>query len=91
MKLWELAGNSTQIGKIDNILFRDTNDYGSKIGEQPVLISEKWYVWHINDSGFTHIGKLEGSNRKSFVGIVINPIGIIELLKGNKYPVNYPE
>jgi hypothetical protein len=28
---------------------------------------------------------------EAYVGLVINPKGIVELLKGNKYPENYPE
>jgi hypothetical protein len=90
MKLWESIGNSHEIGNTTQILFRDTNDYGSYIGGEPIKISQNWYVWRINDKDFTHVGKLEGENRKAYIGIVINPLGIIELLKGNKYPVNYP-
>lgn len=91
MNFWKKIGNSSKIGKIDRILFRDTNDYGSKIGGEPIRISENWHVWHINDKHFTTVGKLEGENRKSYNGLVINPLGIIELLKGNKYPINYPD
>jgi hypothetical protein len=91
MNLWEKSGNIKNIGKLDHILFRDTNDYGSKAGEKSIKISNNWYVWHINDKDFIRVGKLEGENRKAEIGIVINPLGIIELLKGNKYPVNYPD
>ncbi len=91
MNFWEKAGNITEIGNTKDILFRDTNDYGTKAGEEPIKISNNWYVWRINDKDFTRVGKLEGENRKAEIGIVINPLGIIELLKGNKYPVNYPE
>jgi hypothetical protein len=90
MKLWERVGNYKVVGNTTDILFKDTNDYGAKTGEEPIKISHKWYVWRINDSDFTRVGKLEGVNRKAFIGIVINPLGIIELLKGNKYPINYP-
>jgi hypothetical protein len=91
MNFWESVGNIYEIGSITDILFRDTNDYGSKIGEDPINISNKWYVWRIGDKNFNRVGKLEGENRKAYIGIVMNPLGIIELLKGNKYPVNYPE
>jgi len=90
MKLWESVGNSDEIGNTTQILFRDTNDYGSKVGKEPIKISQNWYVWRINDKDFTRVGKLEGENRKAYIGIVMNPLGILELLKGNKYPVNYP-
>jgi hypothetical protein len=88
MNFWECVGNISDIGDITNILFRDANDYGSKPGEQ-IKVSHKWHIWRINDKNFTNVGTLEGENRKAYVGLVINPLGIIELLKGNKYPVNY--
>lgn len=91
MNLWKSIGNIAEIGNINDILFRDTNDYGAKIGEETIQVSHRWYVWHINDSDFTRVGKLEGENRKAYIGIVMNPLGIIELLKGNNYPVNYPK
>jgi len=91
MNLWEKVGNTTEIGNTTQILFKDTNDYGSKVGEEPIRISRNWYVWRVNDKDFTRVGKLEGENRKAYTGIVMNPLGIIELLKGNKYPINYPD
>ncbi len=91
MNLWEKVGNTIEIGNSTEIRFRDTNDYGSKIGEDPIRISQNWYVWRVNDKDFTRVGKLEGENRKAYIGIIINPLGFIELLKGNKYPINYPD
>lgn len=91
MKLWNKVGNTTEIGDITQILFKDTNDYGVWVDGEPIKISTKWYIWKINDKDFTKVGKLEGDNRNAYVGIVINPLGIIELLKGNKYPINYPD
>lgn len=90
MNLWERVGNIAEIGDTTNILFRDTSDYGSKVGEESIKVSQKWYVWYINDKDFTRVGKLEKQYQHSFVGIVINPLGIIELLKGNRYPIFYP-
>jgi hypothetical protein len=91
MNLWEKIGNTLTIGDTKQILFRDTNDYGSKVGEEPIRISHNWYVWHINDYNTTRIGKLEGQYKDAYMGLVINPLGIIELLNGNKYPINYPD
>jgi len=91
MSIWECIGNIAEIGNTNDILFRDTADYGTKVGEEPIKVSNKWYMWYINDKDFTRVGKLESENRKAYTGIVMNPLGIIELLKGNKYPVNYPE
>lgn len=91
MGYWQKVGNVAEIGVTNNILFRDTNDYGTIKGGKPVSISNQWYIWHINDKNFTRVGKLEGENRNSYIGIVINPLGIIKLLKGEKYPINYPD
>lgn len=89
MKLWEKVDNTIDIGNLTEVLFRESEDYGTKPGENPVLLSHHWYVWKINRS-FTRVGKLEGPNKKAYIGLVFNPYGIIELLKGNKYPVSYP-
>lgn len=90
MGFWEKVGNVTDVGKIDHILFRDTNDAGSKPGEQ-VKVSNKWYVWHINDNDFTRVGKLEGENRKAEIGIVISPDSIVHRMQTGKYDFVYPE
>ena len=89
MNLWEKSGNIENLGKLDHILFRDTNDCGSKPGEQ-VKVSQKWYVWHINDKDFTRVGKLEGENRKAEIGIVVNPYDIVDRIKTGKYNFFYP-
>jgi len=91
MNLWKKVGNTNEVGNTTDILFRDTNDYGSKVGEKPIRVSQNWHVWRINDKDFTRIGKLDGENKKAYIGIVMNPLGIMEILKGNKYPVNYPD
>ena len=52
---WDKYNKTTEIGKIDHILFRDTNDYGYKAGDEPIKISNNWYVWKINDEKFTEL------------------------------------
>ena len=91
MNLWKKEGNTPNIGKLDHIVFKDTNDYGIKLGDMPVKTSNNWHIWRINDQNFTRVGKLEGDDRKAYIGLVINPRGIIELLNGHKYPPNYPD
>jgi hypothetical protein len=91
MNFWEFVGNIKEIGSTTDILFRATDDYAWKDGEGPIKVSKKWHIWHINDNDFTRVGSLKGENRKANIGMVINPLGIIELLKGNKYPINYPD
>lgn len=89
MNLWERIGNNAEIGSTRDILFRDTNDYGSKPGEQ-LKVSPKWYVWRIGDADFTLIGKLEGENIKAEIGIVVNPYDIVDRIKTGKYNFFYP-
>src|SRR5471030_634572 len=60
MGLWKKEGNVNNIGKIDQILFRDTTEYGTKPGDEPIRISNKWYVWKIGDKDFKRVGKLQG-------------------------------
>lgn len=90
MGYWESVGNISDVGKIDHILVRDTNDVGSKPGEQ-IKISCKWYVWKINDNDFTRVGKLEGENRKAEIGIVISPDSIVHRMQTGKYDFVYPD
>jgi hypothetical protein len=89
LQFWEKVGNISDVGKVD-VLFRHTNDFVKRLQDEPVKISSNWYVWKVNEN-IRQIGKLEGPYKNSFVGLVINPYGIIELLKGNKYPPDYPD
>lgn len=89
MGFWDKVGNVTDVGKTTHILFRDTNDAGSKPGEQ-VKVSSKWYVWRINDNNFTRVGKLKGENRKAEIGIVISPDSIVHRMQTGEYDFVYP-
>lgn len=89
MNLWEKIGNIPDVGQIDHILFRGSSDSGSKPGEQ-IKVSDRWYVWRINDKDFTRVGKLEGENRKAEIGLVVNPYDVVERLKTGKYSFFYP-
>jgi hypothetical protein len=80
--VWKKLGKSDDIGNISHILFRDTNDYGEK---ERIEISDKWYVWHIGDSDFTRVGKLEGENRNAEIGLVINPASIVHRMQTGEY------
>jgi hypothetical protein len=82
---WEKVGMVSDIGTLNHILFRDTNDYGRAPGEEPVKISNRWYVWHIGDPDFTRVGKLEGENRKAEIGMVINPESIVHRIRTGEY------
>lgn len=88
--LWEKVGNIPFKGSVD-VLFRDTNDAGHALGEEPVKISHKWYVWKINDKDFTRVGNLTGENRKAEIGVVIPPYLIVERIITGKYSFVYPD
>ena len=86
---WEKVGNIDDVGDATNIVFRDTNDYGSSPGKQ-VKVSHNWYVWKINDIGFTRVGKLIGENQSAEIGIVISPDSIVYRMQYGEYDFVYP-
>jgi hypothetical protein len=86
MKLgfWKKAGKAPVIGEID-VIFRDSKDHG----ENKVAISDRWYVWRINED-FRYVGKLKGENRKAEIGLVIAPFKIVERVRTGDYNMYYP-
>ncbi len=90
MNLWEKVGNTVEVGNTTHILFRGTNDYGELVGGEPIKMSEKWYVWNINEK-FKDVGKLTGENRKAEIGVVINPASIVHRIRTGKYDFFYPD
>lgn len=91
LSFWEKVGNSPELGAFNHILFRNTNDYGIKAGQEPVKVSNDWYVWKINDTQFTRVGKLEGDNTKAEIGLVFNPRSIVNRMKTGEYGGSYPD
>jgi len=89
MNLWEKVGHAPNVGDLD-VVFKDTEDYGTKLGEEPVKVSTNWHIWRLNED-FQFVGKLEGEYTKAFIGLVFNPYGLLELLRGKKYPPFYPD
>ncbi len=81
---WEKVGKSVDIGRLDHILFRDTEDYGHAAGEEPILVSSNWYTWRVGGP-FTDVGKLEAENRMAEIGLVINPESIIHRMRTGEY------
>jgi hypothetical protein len=88
MGVWEKIGKVPFDGEV-NALFRGTNDYGHKLGEEPVKLSSNWYVWKINEE-FRRVGKLEGDNQKSEIGVVVNPFDIVHRMRTGEYDFVYP-
>jgi hypothetical protein len=77
---WEKIGNCPDIGEINHILFRDTNDYGNP----QIQISQDWWIWKINEEQ-QRVGKLLGENQKAEIGLVINPESIVHRIRTGKY------
>jgi hypothetical protein len=89
--IFKKAGSMPVIDCMDKIIFRTTSDYGTKIGELPILKTNNWKFWNLEDNEINKFRMLKVDDYDStHIGIVFNPSGILELLKGNKYPVNYP-
>lgn len=89
MGVWQKVGKAPIEGEID-VLFRSTNDYGRKPDEAPVKISHNWYVWRINEES-RRVGKLEGENQKSEIGMVMNPLSVVHRIRTGEYNLpNYP-
>ena len=89
--LWKKVGNTNDVGEVHHILFRGTSDSGTKRGVEPIKVSEKWYVWRINDRDFTRVGRLIGEKRKAEIGVVVNTFDIIDRIQTGKYKFVYPE
>ena len=87
---WEKAGHIKEVGSLNHILFRDTNDCVCKIGEEPIKVSHNWYVWKINEE-FRDVGKLIDENRKAEIGLVINPESIVHRMRTGVYDGFYPD
>jgi hypothetical protein len=88
MDLWSKAGHAGIHGAV-NVLFRDTNDYGTIPGKEPIRVSHNWYVWRIGEP-FRHVGSLEGENRSAEIGIVASPENIVERMRSGRYLFTYP-
>lgn len=84
---WKKIGNTKELGNITRILFRDSNDYGLFPCQK--IISDRWYIWHINDEKFTYVGKLIGENRNAEIGLIINPESIVYRMKTGIYDFRY--
>lgn len=90
MRLWEKVGNVKNVGNTAQILFRGTSDYGVWVGDEPIKVSEKWYVWRVNEP-FMDVGKLLGEKRNAEIGVIVNPHDIVERIITGKYSFFYPE
>ena len=84
---WEKVGKVTDVGK-NEVLFRSTNDYGHILGEEPIKISKKWWVWKVNEER-RYVGILAGEDTKAEIGLVISPDSIVHRMKIGDYDFAY--
>lgn len=82
---WEKVGNVGDVGKISNMLFRDSSDYGNP----EIKTSYNWWVWRVNEKQES-VGKLEGENRNAEIGIVIPAASILYRMRTGEYNFVYP-
>ena len=88
---WDKVGSAKDVGAIDHILFRDTSVNDLRSSNTPWKpIVDGWFVWRINDTKFTQVGKLVGENRNAEIGIVVNPYDVVERMKTGKFSFKYP-
>jgi hypothetical protein len=88
MGLWEKIGKISEVGMVD-ILFRQSEDRRVKSGEKMIEVSEKWWVWKINEK-MKYVGKLEKASGKTENGAVKNPIDVVERMRTGKYKYKEP-
>jgi len=65
LSLWEKVGSIADVGDTSHILFRDTRDWAREPGEEPIQISHRWYVWHINDKKFYRCWEIRRRKQES--------------------------
>jgi len=90
MNFWEKVGSIKEVGMLNHILFRGTTDYGHKVGEEPIRISNNWYVWNINEK-FRDVGKLTGENRMAEIGVIMDAESIVHRMRTGVYDGFYPD
>jgi hypothetical protein len=90
-KLWEKIGDIPLNKSLVNPIFRDSIDYGYKKGEERKEISSNWRIWSMGDNEFIKKNKLTENEKRSGIGLIINPLGVIKMMSGEKYPPLYPE
>jgi len=89
MGVWEKFGNISVLGPME-VMFRCSNDYGSRPGEQ-VEVSENWRIWKIGDDDFTRVGALKGENQTAEIGVVVAPIDVLTRMETGQYSFRYPK
>lgn len=82
---WVKIGNSTNVGNINSILFKDSSDWGNP----KINISERWWIWKPNEESI-YVGKLKGEHRQAEPGHVFLPERIVRRMLTGEYGGVYP-
>ena len=87
---WKKVGNCSVVGNLNSIFFRVSGDSGLKLGQEPVKVSQKWYVWKLGDDKIVPVGKLEGVYKHAELGVVVPAYMIMHRMITGKYKFAYP-
>jgi len=82
--LWDKVGNTQEIGCIENIIFKDKNDYTR------TDIQNDWWFWRINGNHID-VNELIGEYKNAYLGLVFQPERIMHKLKTGSYPGVYAQ
>ena len=83
--LWYKVGKSSELGDVESILFRKSEDYAFSKEEK----SYDWYIWHIAQPTQS-IGELTDKYKDLDIGILIAYPNIVKRIKTGEYGFKYP-
>lgn len=86
--LWEKVGNASAPDRVP-VWFRGTPDYGRKLGEPPVQVSGKWWVWKVGEPRI-FVGRITGEHRLAEIGLVVTPCEVLARMETGAYTFEYP-
>ncbi len=89
MGFWIKIGNHSNLGNLDNVMFRDTPDYGRLNFNYEYDVSKSWNVWKINGLR-SEVGELTNEYKKAEVGIVLPADTVVHRMKTGKHDFVYP-
>jgi Immunity protein 26 len=85
-KLWKKIGREKVKGNANEILFRDSDDYG----DSSVKVSKRWRVWRVGGQR-DYVGELKGEHRLAEIGSVFPPSDVVERMKTGRSNYFYPQ
>ena len=81
---WVKIGRSDELGRLDNLIFKHTDDYG-----QGVEQSNFWRVWGVSGKIY-RIGNLTDQYRKTEYGLIFSPESVVERMRTGEVDPYYP-